>query len=757
MQTAGLFGDLREPPKHRFGLFVQVALNKPVRREFTYGVAPEFEDAVTAGVRVAVPFGRDRSVGVVVAVTRECEVEPRQVRPIARVLDPAPVVDDDLLGLTRWLAETYACSWGEALAAILPSSMRKESSARTVLVARAAEGVGETELAELVDRFPKQHRLLRTLLDTGGEVELKELTRKLNLSESPARTLAKRGWIVVRRERERTDELMSAGAAKREVPSELTADQQAALDALLPALDSETYRPFLLQGVTGSGKTEVYLRLIERALNQGRGAIVLVPEISLTPQTVGWFRSRFGQVAVMHSRMTDAQRRDMWLTVKSGEARVVVGARSAIFAPVQRLGVIVIDEEHEPTFKQNNTPRYHARDVALERARRAGAVTVLGSATPSLETWRAGSAGEIGHLRLPSRVRGRPLPPVDIVDMRTEGRPNSPTPLFSRKLQSLLGEALGRGEQAILFLNQRGHTRVLYCPSCHTTVRCGNCDASLTFHRRIARVVCHLCCEESRPPNKCTTCTFPGLIALGAGVERVEAAVRSDFPKARVRRMDSDTMLRFEDYRDTLDAFGACEIDVLVGTQMIAKGLDFPTVTVVGVVNADSALHLPDFRSAERTHQLIAQVAGRAGRGDLAGRIVVQSSIPDHPAIIQAASHDFDAFAGDELELRRELGYPPYGRVLRAVFEDTDEERVKAAATACAESLRAGLGGTSASVLGPAPAPIALVRGRHRAHILVKCGLEDDAVERGRDLLAELAQSTSRPRMTVDVDPLSLL
>jgi primosomal protein N' (replication factor Y) len=429
------------------------------------------------------------------------------------------------------------------------------------------------------------------------------------------------------------------------------------------------------------------------------------------------------------------------------------------------LGVVVVDEEHEPSFKQASTPRYHARDVAVERARAAGAVCVLGSATPSLESWQAARDGRLERLLLPDRVSGHGFPPIEVVDMRVEPfRAPSPSRsrLFSRPLLERLEATLERGEQAILFQNRRGFAPVLWCSGCKQTVRCRQCDVGLTWHRRIGKLVCHTCCEERARPEACPTCTKPGLRYLGAGSERIEQELALVAPGARVRRMDSDTMRRREDYEEVLEAFGAGEVDVLVGTQMIAKGLDFPRVTLVGIVDADAALHLPDFRAAERTFQLIAQVSGRAGRGDLAGRIVVQTHTPEHPAIARAAVNDYEGFAEVESGLRGELAYPPHGRLIRVLFEDEDLTRVEQAAERFAGALRVPeLASRGVAVLGPAPAPIALARGRHRHHLLVKAPAGEPAGEGGLDLartrLRALALETRRPRPTVDVDPVGLL
>jgi primosomal protein N' (replication factor Y) len=755
-QPSAADADLEPAP----AALVEVAIDRPVRTQFTYAVSAELAPRAVPGVRVVVPFGRLREVGVVVAAAPASAAAGRKLKGVQRVLDEEPLLEGRLLELTRWMAEEYACSWGEALHGVLPAALKSERARASVLVARAAPGVGASELAEIEASQPKQHRILRTLLEIGGPIELRDLLGQLNLSQAPARTLERRGWIAIERAVAIRDPFAHAGTSRDERrlrPERLFAEQQAAVDALCAALEARTSASFLLAGVTGSGKTEVYLAAIERALALGRGAIVLVPEIALTPQTVGWFRSRIGSVAVLHSRMTDVQRLEAWLKLRRGEARVVVGARSALFAPVRDLGVIVVDEEHEPSFKQDSTPRYHARDVAVRRAALEGAVCVLGSATPSLESWHRARSGEHRLLSLSARASGRPLPPVEVLDLRVERRARGGSGIFSERLAELLRGALERGEQAILFQNRRGFAPVLWCKACRTTLRCSSCDVALTWHRRIGRMVCHACCEERQLPRACPSCTAPGLRPLGAGSERIELELAALCPRARVRRMDSDTMRRREDYERALEAFGRGDVDVMVGTQMIAKGLDFPRVTLVGIVDADGALYLPEFRAAERTFQLVAQVAGRAGRGELSGRIVVQTHSPEHPAIVHAARHDFPGFAGLEDAARAELGYPPHGRLLRALFEDSDGTAVERAAARFAEGLSATLEGSGATVLGPAPAPIALLRGRHRRHLLVKCPLDGRALALAREACLALAPECGRVRLTLDVDPHSLL
>ncbi len=752
-----LLPGLSVPAEAQEGAFCQVALNRPMHCEYTYRVPELLIEKVVAGVRVAVSFAGRRSVGVVVSVSDRSELAPKRIKPLTDLLDPEPILAQELLDLTRWMAAYYACSWGEALAAVLPAALKRVGARRTIAMLSVPEHVGTEQLEELEHKNSKQHRLLRTMLEANGPVARKEVLRRLGLSESPAKTLVRRGLLALEHVEASPDELLSGDVEDRSRPENLTAEQSVAVQSIQAQLDKEEYGTFLLKGVTGSGKTEVYLRAIEHTLAQGRGAIVLVPEIALTPQTVGWFRSRFGDVAVLHSRMGDAQRLAMWRRVRAGECRVVVGARSAVFAPIENLGMIVVDEEHEPSFKQGNNPRYHGRDVAVMRARKSGAVCILGSATPSLESWMNAEAGRYTLIELARRVHGGEMPAVQVVDMREETAQTKQARVFSRALVGQLEEALVRGEQGILFLNRRGYSPVLWCRACGETVQCADCSSPMSLHKRHGRLVCHTCCEERLPPRECPSCTAPSLRFLGAGSERVEDVLAELFPQAKVARMDSDTMLRREDYEQTLSAFGRGEIDLLVGTQMIAKGLDFPKVTVVGIVSADSALHLPDFRAAERTFQLVSQVAGRAGRADLPGQIVIQTVAPDHHAIVQAARYDYVGFADLEMGQRRELGYPPLGRLIRVVFEDEDEARGLARAEHCARILREHTSAHGIAVLGPAPAPFSMVRGRHRKHILLKSRPDSTGGKEARSLLVTLAHEPGPTRVQIDVDPVGML
>ena len=743
---AGAAPDPSEVPNQdpkRIG-FARVALDTPVRREFSYQV-PERLRGVQVGCRVRVPFGPRSMVGVVVGLDPHppADVPASKMRPIREQLDAQPLLTPALIRLARHVADTTFCSWGNALAAMLPAALRRDRARRTVPVAELVGTPRAEELAELAQRFPKQERALAFLRAAGGPVDLREFHSRTGLSRSPLDSLRKRGWVRFGRRRDFLDPFRGKGVEVTD-PHQLTAHQGRAVDAIRAALDTGQHADFLLFGVTGSGKTEVYLQAMDRCLAQGRGAIILVPEISLTPQTVARFRARCGEVAVLHSGLTDAERHDQWLAIREGRLRVVVGARSALFAPLSDLGLIVVDEEHETSFKQESTPRYSAREVARERARLEHAVCVLGSATPSLESYHAARRGELQLLELPERVAGGRLPDVQVVDMRVQKPEKGHWLVISEPLRRSLEGALERGERAILFLNRRGYSPAWHCRSCGESVPCRDCHVAITYHRWRDRALCHYCLKELPKPVECPRCRAP-VTLVGVGTERAEDTVQRLFPEARVARMDRDTMVRRELYEELLDDFGAGRIDVLLGTQMVAKGLDFPDVTVVGVLNADTALHHPDFRAAERCFNLVAQVSGRAGRSERGGSVVVQTWLPEHPAIRAAAHHDYPGFARRELAERREFVYPPYARAIRILFEHAEEARAEAASQDAARGIR-NLAPRALQILGPAAPPIDKLKGKTRRQILVKSP-DPKALEPIRALLYELCE---KPGVTVD-------
>jgi primosomal protein N' (replication factor Y) len=512
----------------------------------------------------------------------------------------------------------------------------------------------------------------------------------------------------------------------------------------------------LLHGVTGSGKTEVYLRSIARVVEQGKQAIVLVPEIALTPQTVSRFKARFPRVAVLHSVLTQADRARQWRAIRNGEIDVIVGARSAVFAPTRALGIIVLDEEHEAAYKQENDPRYHARDVAVQRAKLESATVILGSATPSLEALYRAQTGEYRLARLPGRVEGREMPEIEVVDMAAEKLELKRHPVISRRLEQLMRQSMDRQEQAILFLNRRGFLTHVSCRRCGWFFSCKRCDVAMTFHKETNRALCHYCYDSRPMPSICPDCGSGTLARYGMGTELIETEIKQHFPGFAVSRMDSDSMKTRDDYRRSLGALWGGETDILVGTQMIAKGLDVPDVTLVGVVSADTAFHIPDFRSAERTFQLITQVAGRTGRGSKGGRVVVQTFYPQHDAIKMAATYDFEGFTRKELELRRELGYPPFVSLVRALVQGWNEKRVQEAAKQLGEKLRATFDESQLRVLGPAEPPLYKLKGRTRMHLLLKCPQLEPVLPALRRVVATFPNDNNL-QVILDVDPLNML
>ena len=538
----------------------------------------------------------------------------------------------------------------------------------------------------------------------------------------------------------------------------MTNDQTNALERIVDAVDSAEARTLLLHGVTGSGKTEVYIRAIEHIVKFGRSAIVLVPEISLTPQTRGRFERRFSSVAVLHSQMTPAERHFQWQRIRRGEVQVVVGPRSAVFAPLPRLGLIILDEEHDGSFKQDTQPRYHARKVAHARARSLGIPLILGTATPSMESWHATNTGHAELISMPTRVNDYPMPDVQLVDLRVSDDRTSGA--ISRPLHAAVQEALAEKGQVILLLNRRGFATTIQCPSCGHVVSCPDCDMPLTHHRDGGKAVCHYCDFTIATPPWCPACRFDGIRYGGLGTQKLEMEVKARFPDAKVARMDSDTMRRPGSHQRVLSAFRSGELEILLGTQMIAKGLDFPNVLLVGVINADGALHFPDFRAAERTFQLVTQVAGRTGRGHRGGRVIVQTFSPEHPAIQAASRHDYIQFAKDEMVNRRKFNYPPLGSVARIIIRGTSEDVTEATADALLARLEAARRtlGLELRILGPAPPPISRLRGKYRFHILLQAidpSHLGETIRRATDNFT--IPEKDEVQYVVDIDPMDML
>ncbi len=752
-------------------LLADVAVPVPLSRAFTYEVPAALAAQVKPGSRVVCGFGSRRLVGVVLSVgERPLPGGSVKVKPIAAVIDPEPVLPEELLSFLVQLGLYYFAPIGEVLRLALPAMEReqvralgkqgelggdvKQVGGRKVAFARP------TDALEAAGSLRGQAAAILGLLRASGEQPVARLEERFGNARSAVKKLAALGLAVIEM-REPPRDPFFAVTEKRDTPPDLNEAQARAASRIEGALNEGSHRAFLLFGVTGSGKTEVYLRAIATCLARGRGALVMVPEIALTPQVVARFRARFGDnLAVVHSGLADADRHAMWTRLRRGEVRVAIGARSALFAPVPNLGLILVDEEHDGSFKQEEGVRYHARDMALLRGFRAGAVVVLGSATPSMESVGLARKGKIEELDLPDRaVAAATLPKVTIVDIKRIGAGPTGDKLISLPLHRAIDQTLAAGEQTILFLNRRGFAPSVVCDACGAVEMCRDCSVALTYHRaRGGRLRCHYCDYEGPLPPICTGCKAPALTLEGLGTEKLEATIAAAFPKARVARLDRD-VAGGEKSEAILERMRNGEIDILVGTQMVAKGHDLPMVTLVGVVNADASLSLPDFRAAERGFQLLVQVAGRAGRHDRPGRVLIQTRAPEHPAIQFATRHDVRGFLARELIDRQEVGYPPFSRLALVRIDAPDEETARTAAAKLAAVGRATPDalGRRVEVLGPAPAPIARLRGRFRFRVLLRAkdrGPLRAVVERVAAAREELDRQV---RAAIDIDPVSML
>jgi primosomal protein N' (replication factor Y) (superfamily II helicase) len=741
--------------------YVRVIVDRTIHRELDYAVPDGLIDRVGIGSRVRVPFREKSALATVVAVLERSEATG--IRTIEAVVGEAPTLSEQLLELARWMSAYYCCPIETVMRSLLPQVIRRaEVGWKKQLFVQAGRKVDEEELDKLRKRAPRQAELLEAISRLEAPTRASQLLRQTSLDNQTLRALVKRGLVDLREEAVVRD---PHGDEQFIATSNLILNQEQsrALNEVTQALDSpENARPVLLHGVTGSGKTEIYLQAIRATLNRGRTAIVLVPEISLTPQTVERFKGRFADrqdaVAVLHSHLSEGERHDEWHKIHSGRARIVIGARSAIFAPLKNLGLIVVDEEHETTYKQEEAPRYHARDVAVVRAKIEKCVAVLGSATPSLESYHNTAIGKYRLVTLTQRIDEKQMPLMRIVDLRQERRKEKAATILSEKLRAAIADRLVKREQTILFLNRRGFSTSLLCSNCGEARNCPNCSVALTFHRHpsiAGRLSCHLCGHTAAVPKKCPACGKDALIYAGFGTEKVESTVSQIFPKAVVRRMDADSMTRKEAYRETLRNFRTGKIDILVGTQMIAKGLHFPNVTLVGIINADLALHLPDFRAGERTFQLLTQVAGRAGRGETSGEVFVQTYTPFSPSIQFARHHDFAGYFQQELEFRERCDFPPFKHAILITVRSKHEGRAKLSAETLKRRLKEAL--PEEFILGDAtPAPLEKLQGQFRFHILIR----GEAIMRLSRLVRETLEKLPFPEdvtVTVDVDPYQLL
>ena len=698
----------------------QVATDVAAGRTFDYEVPPGLEAAAVPGAMVRVPFGTRVLDGLVLGVS-DATAWPKPLRKVIGAAPGEPPLTPPLVELAKWMSRYYLAPIELCLRSMLPPVVRdgveKDAFARA-LVVRAAPGA-DARAAEATER---QREILARL--AGGEELLAGFCRAWRVSPQTIRTMQARGLVEVEEKVRRRDPLAGRRIA-RSAPPPLTAEQETALAAAVAAIDEAAApggpppRPVLLRGVTASGKTEVYLRAMAEVLARGGGAIVLVPEISLTPQTIRRFVARFGSVvAVVHSRLGAGERHDEWHRIRSGEARVVVGPRSALFAPVRKLGLVVVDEEHEPSYKQDETPRYNARDVAVMRGRLERCAVLLGAATPSLESWHNAKTGKYALAEMAHRAVDMEMPRVTVVDMREEAlRNEGRMPVFSEPLVRAVRRRLADGEQTMLLLNRRGFAPTVACEDCGHVETCGDCSVGMTLHAADSVLRCHVCGAWRPVPSRCPECGSANLRRGGVGTQRVEDVARRLFPGARIARMDLDVTTRKRSHEEILSDFRAGRTDILVGTQMIAKGLDFPNVTLAGVLAADSGLAMPDFRAAERTFQLLAQMAGRAGRGAKPGDVVIQTLSPGHPAVVHAATEDFAGFAERELEERRQLAYPPFSHLDCVTFRGED----RAAAEAYAARFAAAIGREGNWRLGsPVPAAIEKAKGLWRFQVALR-------------------------------------
>ncbi len=699
-----------------------IALFSGIDKELTY-LVPEKIGNVEVGSMVRVPLRGGTAQGVVLKVFKASELSEGKFKykNIYSKVQDEPVLTEDLIKLAFWIRDYYGCGLQGVFESMIPAVVRAGKSALEALEVVLRKIPDKADMEKLNRKAPQQASVCQYLIANPEPILKSALLKITEASSQSIDALTKKGIVEIRKKVIQrsafSDDLASAEAIPTK-PHNLNEEQQSALDAILQDSQSGDFKTRLLYGVTGSGKTEVYMRTMREILDEGGSCIFLVPEIALTPQTVGRLRSRLGdyELVVWHSNLTDGQRLDAWRTLASGKARVVVGARSCIFAPLKNIKLIIVDEEHDTAYKQDKTPRYNGRDAAVMRAKICSAVCVLGSATPSLETLNNAHSGKYELSRIANRIDGRKLPLVHIADMRREKAGT----ILSRILCEKLAKRLDNGEQTILFLNRRGYSKIFECPDCGEVEQCPHCSVSMTWHKRENIIKCHLCGYTTKAPSNCKKCGSPKAKWRGHGTQKLEDAVAAMFPSARIGRMDRDAMKRRDNYRKVLGDFRTGKLDILIGTQMIAKGLDFPRVTLVGIIDADISLHMPDFRAAEKTYQLIVQVAGRAGRGDGEGEVVIQTLQPDAAPIQYAKRDDMESFLEEELENRKEYSYPPTMRLVRHIFRSRNEDKLEFYTEEWARQAVEKFGDIC-QIRGPAPAPLERSEDFYRWHIWYFC------------------------------------
>lgn len=739
------------------GTIARIALDLSLDRFFDYRIPDHLIGSVKTGSKVNIPFGKGASMrsGYVMEITDHSDFS--ELRPVDSLCANSPDIPDPLLKLAEWMALYYCCPRELAIRSLLPGAVRNgKIKPRTRPLCRLNDAAKAAEFIHQNGSRAKARTALLKNLMLEHELPQDILLLKSSAGKGALDALVKSGLVTREEIIDDRDPFKGATVIPTR-PLTPTPEQAEALRIIFETMEGKNDRHVvLLHGVTCSGKTEVYLQSIAKALENGGEAIVLVPEISLTPQTVERFRARFGNmVSVLHSGLSEGERHDEWMKVHSGRVRIAVGARSALFAPFTNLKLIVVDEEHEQSYKQSEAPRYNARDVAVMRGKLEGATVILGSATPSLESHHNAVSGKYAHARMLKRSDpGIVLPEVRIIDMRCEESDDGKRPVLSQELIRAVRDRLSQGEQSIIFLNRRGFAKQMICEECGFVARCPDCSAAYTYHRKMQILTCHLCGAMISAYEKCPQCGTDKIRYSGAGTEKIENMAFAVFKGARIARMDSDSMTRPSLYEEVLSKFRRGEIDILIGTQMIAKGLDFPNVTFVGVVNADMGLFLPDFRASERTFQLLTQVAGRAGRGEHRGEVLIQTSNPFNSAIIAAANHDCDTFYADELPIRQELKFPPYGHVLTLHFDGENQQAIESYAAQLMERIQPYLD-PETEITDPMPAPIERIKGKYRYMASFRAGK-----------LGKLKQALryetcrNRPRgisVYLDIDPVSML
>ncbi|HUL01290.1 MAG TPA: primosomal protein N' [Nitrospirota bacterium] len=725
-------------------LVVEIAVGISINKTFHYLAPENIRDRLHLGSRVLVPFGNKCIPGTVTGFPKHAKQVP--LKFISEVSDAA--ISKELLSLAHWMADYYLYPLGQTIDSLVPKviSCRKPKQEKFVRL------LNKTYLKEgkKILRGKKQIELVN-LLEEHDEICFDELRA---FSLSTIRAMHHAGILEIYK-RDIFDKKTEVNVHTQSKPPELMSEQTEAVRVIIDAISKDKFCVFLLHGVTGSGKTEVYLHAIANLAGTGKEAIVLVPEIALTARLLSRFKQRFGsQVAVLHSKLTGRERAEEYRRIQKEQVKVVIGARSAVFAPLKHVGLIIVDEEHESSYKQDDGLRYHARDVAVMRAKFQQAVAVLGSATPSLESYYNAKRGKYGYLQLSTRVDNRPLPEVTVIDMKKQSQPS----VYSSLLIEHIKQRLESGEQTLLLLNRRGFSSVIVCRECGAVTRCPSCSVSLTYHKSVQQLKCHYCGFFTRPPDKCSACSSIELKLLGTGTQKLEEELRILFPEARLRRMDSDTVKGRNAYDMLLQLVERREVDILLGTQMIAKGHDFPTVTLVGIVDADTGLNLPDFRSAEKTFQLITQAAGRAGRGTLEGKVIIQTMNPNHYSIQHSKTHNYEGFYNEEISNRTELHYPPLSRMIKLEIKSTKENYAAEASKAAQIQIRSHIRGKDTILLGPAPAPISRVRGLYRYHLILLSQHRENmrllALE-GKDTIEQ--NFGRKCKVTIDVDPVNLM